>query len=113
MIVVVGVALRLLLEGDMVQVILFLFFLVIHLYCHFSGDFVFSVGCENGAIARVYSISSTEQSGYWKGIGEEGFFNCTVVETPTPLGVACSFNGKDIRLFDINTCKPTGKVSCC
>ena len=71
---------------------------------------MFSVGAEGGAIARVYSISSTEQTGYWKGLAEQGLYNCTVVETPTPTGVGASFNGAEVRLFDINTCKPSGKV---
>ena len=74
---------------------------------------MFSVGDENGCIARVYSINSTEQTGYWKGIGEKGMYNCTVIETPALTGVGGSFSGGEIRLFDINTCKPTGKVIIC
>jgi len=82
-----------------------------------TGDIVFSVGSGNNFDkVRVHSISSTEQAGYWKGVGEHGLDQCTVIETPSLLGVATGYNGGGnwgLKLFDITTCKPAGKVICC
>jgi len=76
-----------------------------------NGDVVFTAGGDNAAV-RVFSLSSGEQKANWTGPGEESLYSCTIVETPSLLGVAgtSSWNGNEVRFFDINTCKPAGKI---
>jgi len=75
------------------------------------GDIVFAAGGSGGATVRVFSIADGEQKGNWKGVAEQNLYSCTLMETPSLIGAAGTYNGQELRLFDINTCKPCAKIN--